>query len=227
MVTSVTMVRKLGKFEVLQRTKDGYFDANALLSQWNAVEGNPERKLSRFIESEKTKEFISELENELNSHSAKMHDGNNELLKSFYFKKGRNTSKGKTKDEVWFHPYLFIDFCMWINPKFKLQVIKFVYDELIQSRNLAGDNYKILSDAGIKLKGYNFAEIAKAIQWIVFGKIGQNLRQSATQDQLNEITDIQKSLAFAINNNLIEHYNDLLETLRKMYNKKQKALKNY
>lgn len=25
----------MGQFEVLQRTSDGYFDGNALLSQWN------------------------------------------------------------------------------------------------------------------------------------------------------------------------------------------------
>lgn len=28
------------------------------------------------------------------------------------------------------HPLLFIDFAMWLNPAFKYDVLKFVYDEL-------------------------------------------------------------------------------------------------
>lgn len=42
---------------------------------------------------------------------------------------------------TWMHPILFIDFAMWINPSFKYDVLKFVYDELIKFRNLAGDAY--------------------------------------------------------------------------------------
>jgi len=215
MVTSVTMVRKMGSFDIQQRTKDGYFDANALLNQWNSRKDNPERKMSRFLESPKTKEFINEIQND--SPSAELHDG---LITAFYNKKGRNTSKGRTKDEVWMHPYLFIDFAMWLNPKFKLSVIKFVYDQLIQQRTLAGDSYKTLSSSIVKLKGYSFQEVAKAMQWIVYDKTGKELRQTATQEQLNEINDIQNKLAFAIDMNFIISYNQLLSEMRKMYNNK-------
>lgn len=209
------MVRKMGSFDILQRTKDGYFDANELLNQWNSKKDNPERKMSRFLESPKTKDFINEISND--SPSAEMHDG---LITAFYIKKGRNTAKGRTKDEIWMHPYLFIDFAMWLNPRFKLSVIKFVYDQLIQQRTLAGDNYKTLSSSLVKLKGYSFQEVAKAIQWIVFNKTGKELRQIATQEELNEINDIQTKLAFAIDMNYIISYNQLMEELRKIYNKK-------
>lgn len=57
-------------------------------------------------------------------------------------KKGRMTFNGKTPDNVWMHPFLFIDFAMWLNPTFKYDVIKFVYDELINYRNEAGDAYR-------------------------------------------------------------------------------------
>jgi len=209
------MIRKMGSFDILQRTKDGYFDANALLTQWNSKKDNPERKMSRFLESPKTKEFINEISND--SQSAELHNG---LITAFYHKKGRNTSKGRIKDEVWMNPYLFIDFCMWLNPKFKLSVIKFVYDQLIQQRNLAGDNYKILSASGVKLKGYSFQEVAKAIQWIVYNKTGKELRQKANEEQLQEINEIQKKLAFAIDMNYITTYDQLISEMRKMYEKK-------
>lgn len=209
------MVRKMGSFDILQRTKDGYFDANALLNQWNSKKENPERKMSRFLESPKTIEFINEIQND--TPSTEMHFGS---ITAFYLKKGRNTSKGRTKDEVWMHPYLFIDFAMWLNPKFKLSVIKFIYDQLIQERTLAGDNYKTLSSSIVKLKGYSFQEVAKAIQWIVYNKIGKELRQTATQEQLQEINDIQTKLAFAIDMNYIISYEQLINELRKIYNKK-------
>jgi len=209
------MVRKMGSFNILQRTKDGYFDANELLAQWNSKKENPERRMSRFLDSPKTKEFIKEIQNE--SPSTEMHNGS---ITAYYEKKGRNTSKGKTKDEVWMHPYLFIDFAMWLNPKFKLSVIKFIYDQLIQQRTLAGDNYKTLSSSIVKLKGYSFQEVAKAIQWIVYNKTGKELRQSATQEQLKEINDIQTKLSFAIDMNYITSYPQLLEEMRKIYNNK-------
>lgn len=217
MKTSVGMVRKMGNFDIIQRTKDGYFDANFLLNQWNSIKTNPERKMIRFLESPKTKEFIEEIS--LDSPSAEMHDG---LVIPFYIKKGRNTSSGKTKDEIWMHPYLFIDFAMWINPKFKLSVIKFVYDQLIQERKLAGDNYLMLSSSGVKLKGYNFSEVAKAIQWIVYGKTGKGLRQTATEEQLKELNEIQIKFSFAIDMGYIKSYSQLVEEMREMYRIKKR-----
>lgn len=206
------MVRKMGSFKVEQRTKDGYFDANALLTQWNSKSGNKRKNMSDFRNSKATNEFLEALNEEIAITEIS--------AMAIIEKKGRNTSKGRTKDEIWMHPYLFIDFAMWLNPKFKLQVIKFVYDQLIQQRTLAGDNYKTLSSSIVKLKGYSFQEVAKAIQWIVYNKTGKELRQTATQEQLQEINDIQTKLAFAIDMNFITSYEQLLNEMRKMYNKK-------
>lgn len=212
MITSVTMVRKMGSFNVEQRTKDGYFDANALLTQWNSKLDNKRKNMSDFKNSKATNEFLEALNEEIAQTEIS--------AMAIIEKKGRNTSKGRTKDEVWMHPYLFIDFAMWLNPKFKLQVIKFVYDQLIEQRTLAGDNYKTLSSSIVKLKGYSFQEVAKAIQWIVYNKTGKDLRQKATQEQLQEINDIQTKMAFAIDMNYITSYEQLLNELRKIYNKK-------
>ena len=35
METTVVLSRKMGDYAITQRTSDGYFDANALLVQWN------------------------------------------------------------------------------------------------------------------------------------------------------------------------------------------------
>lgn len=70
------------------------------------------------------------------------------------------------------------------------------------------------------MKGYNFTEVAKAIQWIVYGKTGKNLRQTATQEQLKELNDIQTKLSFAIDMGYIKTYDRLLQDMRDMYRKK-------
>ena len=187
------MVREMGLFKLSQRTKDGYFDANALVNQWNSIRTNTKRDVTRFLDSTKTKEFIKAIEED--SQHAEMQDG---VFQVVIKKKGRITKKGRTKDETWMHPYLFIDFAMWINPKFKLQVIKFVYDQLIENRHLSGDNYRVLTSAAAKLPGVDFTKLARALNWVVFGMHGKGLRQTATQQELKELTEVEKQLAFSI-----------------------------
>lgn len=204
MKTNVVMIRKMGDFEVSQRTEDGMFNANSLLKQWNISKGHKRGKeVSEFLRLDKTKEFIEALELEYNDTTRKI----------VVTKEGKNGG-------TWLEPLLFIDFAMWINPKFKIQVLKFVYDELIKNRHNAGDNYKALSSAGVKLKGYNFKEVATALNWIVFNKNGKDLRQSATQEQLQEISEIESKLAYSIDMGYIKSYDHLIKEMRKLWNKK-------
>lgn len=219
MKTSVIMNRKMGQFDVLQRTSDGYFDANDLLYQWRKSHPTFKDTFNDFLAQNKVRSFITELENELGNNSIPHNWGLADLL-SVTKIKGRNTKHGRTKDQIWCHPYLYIKLAMWINPKFELQVIKFVYDELIKNRHLAGDNYNVLTAALATLPDIDYRQIAMAIQWIVFNKTGKNLRQSATQEQLHEISEIEHSLAFSINMGMINNNQELITLLRKMYNKK-------
>lgn len=210
MKTNVVMIRKMGNFDISQRTKDSMFSATELLSQWNKSIGASGRKGKRvddFLNLESTKQFLEVLNEEI------LNTDDSRYLKTHISERGKNGG-------TWMHPFLFIDFAMWINPKFKLSVIKFVYDQLIQQRNDAGDNYISLSASGVKLKGYDFREVAIAMQWIVFNKTGKNLRQTATEQQLQELNKLQSDLAFLIDNGYITSYNQLIEDMRKMYNKK-------
>ena len=201
MKQNVVMVRKMGFFNVHQRTKDGMFNANSLIKQWNASKGLKRgREVNDVLKLDKTKEFITALEMDYNDTTRK-------IVVSSCGKYGG----------TWLDPLLFIDFAMWLNPTFKVQVLKFVYDELIKKRHDAGDGYVKLSASGVKLKGYDFIEVAKAIQWIVYKTTGKELRQSANQDQLTEINDIQIKLSFAIDMGYIRTYPQLVNELRKLY----------
>jgi len=201
MKTNVIMVRKMGSFDVNQRTEDGMFNATSLLAQWNKSKGlSRGKEVNDFLKIDKTKDFISEVEFRENHNT-------NKIVLS---KKGKNGG-------TWLHPLVFIDFAMWLNPSFKYDVMKFVYDELIKERKDAGDGYLKLSASGQKLKGYDFVEVAKAIQWIVYRTTGKELRQLASQEQLAEINDIQTKLSFAIDFGYIKTYPQLVSELRKMY----------
>lgn len=103
--------------------------------------------MDEFLLAKRTGDFIEALiaeerENGLGENSPKI--DNLVVKKSKVKEKGK---AGRPKEEVWMHPFLFTKFAMWINPRFEVKVIRFVYDEMIQYRNLAGDAYPAMCHA--------------------------------------------------------------------------------
>ena len=68
MITNQLMLRKMGDFEVIQRTGDSFFNATRLLKEWNLKSGI-ERKMDNYFNSEKTKEFINTIMDRENLHT--------------------------------------------------------------------------------------------------------------------------------------------------------------
>ena len=213
------MIRQMGEFTVSQRTKDGYFDAGELLRQWNSVEGNPRRQMSKFLESDNTSEFLKALAED-ESHRAKMLIGENQLLMEV---KGRNTKEGKIPDKVWMNPLLFIKFAMWINPRFEVKVIRFVYDEMIQYRNLAGDAYPAMCRAVCSiLPGDVFQrkikDLAKSLDIIVYGKHESEMRNKIGDEaKIRELYQLELQIAQWIDLGFIRDYDGLKKALTKVY----------
>lgn len=201
MKTKVIMQRDLDGMIVEQNSKTEMFNATLLANQFSS-KYKVKKQVSDFMKYKNVKEFIGA-----------MYDEYPDTLISV-------SKKGGVNQGTWMHPYLFIKFAMWLNPRFELKVIKFIYDELIKNRHLAGDNYNMLSSSGSRLKGYNYSEVAKAIQWIVFNKTGKGLRQQANQEQLKEISDIEEKLAFSIDMGYIKSYKHLLTSMRDIYRRK-------
>ena len=194
------MVRPMGKFKVTQRTEDSFFNATELLTQWNESTGM-KKQMVHFMENQSTKEFLQLLENE-----SETKERNSVVIQ----KRGKNGG-------TWMHPYLFIDFAMWINPKFKLDVIRFVYDQLIQYRHSAGDNYRGLTSAVQRFEKVNYSSLAKGLNYIVFNEHSDGLRQRATEYQLQQLTELQKQLAFAIDMGYIRSFDELINEMRRIW----------
>ena len=190
----------MGSFVVEQRTKDSMFNATSLLKQWNkANPANKKEKVQLFFNNKNTKGFITTLEDDLNGQ-----------------KITHLNSRGKNGG-TWMHPYLFIKFAMWLNPKFELQVIKFVHDQLIEHWHRAGDNYNVLAKAVAKLPDADYRQTAIALQWLVFNTTGKDLRQNATPEQLRQLSELEKQLAFAIDMGYINTQAQLIGEMRKLY----------
>lgn len=211
MKTNQVMTRQMGDFEILQRTKDGMFNATLLLKQWNK-HSTSNRKLDNYFNSEKTKEFIQTIQERENLDTPKM----------VYVK-----SKASRGDSVgtWMHPLLFIDFAMWINPKFKYDVLKFVSDQMIKYRNEAGDAYRDLSAAIQKIAGNNMKETmkttAKAINHVVFGSHEHMIRnKQGDEAKQYELLALERKLADLINDDFILDTNSLMAYLRKKWHEK-------
>ena len=203
MKTSVIMTRRMGQFEVLQRTKDGMFNATALLNQWNRAAGM-KKEMNDYLRLQSTHDFLSALQSEFD-----FKDGNSPYL----------TSRGKYSGGTWMTPLLFIDFAMWLNPKFKVQVLKFVYDELIKCRTAAGDNYNVLAKSIASLPDVDYPKVARALNWIVFNKHELDIRNTATPQQLQDMDELQRKLAFSVDMGYIRSFPDLMNSMRRIYNR--------
>ena len=209
MKTNQIMVRPMGEFKVTQRTKDGYFCATSLLKQWNSSTGM-KKEVKDYLENHSTSELITTIKERENFTS-----GN---LKS---KASRGENAG-----TWMHPILFIDFAMWINPSFKYDVIKFVYDEMIRYRNEAGDAYRELSSAIMKIVPKDFMpkamqKIGEALNWVVFNQHEKMLRNKfGDEKKQRELCQLEKKVADLINEGFITSFDNLISYLRNQYQKR-------
>lgn len=209
MKTNQIMKRPLANFTVEQRTKDGMFNATSLLKQWNEANGQ-QKQIVHYTENQTTKEFIKALVDEEN-----LKERNSVLLQS----RGKNGG-------TYMHPLLFIDFAMWLNPTFKVKVLKFVSDKMLTYRNEAGEAYKALASAVSKVVPKNeirkyMETIAKGINFIIVGKHDHLVRNEyGTEEKQKEYFELEKQVAMLINDGFLKTGDDAVNYLRRKFMQK-------
>lgn len=222
MKTNQLMIRKMGEFDVTQRTSDSFFNASQLLDQWCNV-NDRKKNINHFLELSTTKEFINEIINR--SPDIRNHEKpENEVIRKT---KCTTLSNGrKIAGSYWFCPFLFIDFAMWINPSFKYDVLKFVYDEMIKYRNESGDNYQKLMKSIIGMNHNSnglqiIGDVATAMNYIVFNSNRKMIRNEfGNEDKQRELSQLEDRISMLINDGFIKNNNELIEYLRKLWQKK-------
>lgn len=218
MKTNNVILRQMGQFQVQQRTKDGMFNATELVKEWNDYVENlhgensayVKKELKKFFENDNTKSFISALIEEEN-----LNGENSAYVKS----RAREDRGGGT----WMHPILFVKFAMWLNPRFEVKVIKFVYDQMIKYRNEAGDAYKELSAAIYNIVDKSqmpsrMAEVSKGINFVVFGEHRNMIRNDkGTEQDQRKLYEMERKVAALINDGFLKDHGQVMNYLRKKY----------
>jgi hypothetical protein len=186
MITNQIMKRNFMSSDISQRTKDGFFNATELLKVFNE-RTNQNKRFKDFWENNNTKEFLLELSQELNGD-------NSAHLKT------HETLRGKG-GATWMHPYLFVKLAMWLSPKVELQIIKWVYDNLIEFRLQAGVDYKDMCKSiqdnyldffKKKPNPLIFSNEIKFINSLVCGKEIGGIRNALDEKELALLNNLQK-----------------------------------
>jgi hypothetical protein len=170
MKTEVIMKRELFGQEISQKSQSEFFSATDLVragDKWRLANGLSVFNLTNYIRGLKTAEFIKEVESKYG--------------KSIIMGRGRSA-------HTWVHPLIFIDIALAINPKLKVEVYEWIFDNLIKYRNDSGDSYKEMCAALFTRMGNprDFHKIISEIAIVVKDSCGVKDWQTATEYQLKQ-----------------------------------------
>lgn len=183
METQVLMKRELFGQEIKQQSKTQFFNATQLVNagnKWRIANGFSSFNLSQYLKGTNFLEFKNELSNKYG----------NVVTTS----RGRNSS-------TWVHPLVFIDISLAINPKLKIEVYEWLFDNLIKYRNDSGDSYKEMSAAiynRIKNKR-DFPEYIQKVANYIKSQLSVKDWQSANEIQLKKRDTIHNSIKLLCN----------------------------
>lgn len=127
MKTNQVMKRDFLGGVISQRTDNGYLSATDLFlwaNKWRVANDLEPVVAARYYRNRSTKELIDQIEKE--------------GIKPRYLSKGKNS-------HTWVHPILFIDMALTLSPKLKLQVYKWIKDNLLLNRKLSCASYKLMT----------------------------------------------------------------------------------
>lgn len=193
MNTAVIMKRELFGMPISQNSKTEYYSATELFragNKWRINNNMQILNMNDWFNLQSTKLFVEELEKKY---------GNVKI-----------SGRGRG-NHTWVHPYLFLDMALALNPKLKIEVYQWLYDNLIEYRNNSGDSYKKMCGA-LYLTQSNKSEFAKDIVKIAnIIKISCNVTnwQEATEKQLKLRDKIHEYIALF--SDIIRERNNLIE----------------
>lgn len=136
------------------------------------------------------------------------------VLKKFGAWKTTGARHTKTS---WANPYIWMLIALELSPEVYGEAVIWLTDKLIINRIEAGNMYKGLTSAVGRFKNVDWVKLAKALNYIVFGKHETGIRNTASQSQLKELENLERQMAFSIDMGYIKTFDQLLEDLRKIW----------
>lgn len=120
----------------------------------------------------------------------------------------------------WTNQYIWILLALELSPEIYGKAVIWLSDSLIINRIEAGNFYKSLTQSISKLDNVDYVKMAKTLNYIVFNKHETGIRNFATQNELKQLEEIEKHVAFTIDMGFIHSFDQLILFLKKIYNKK-------
>jgi len=188
MKTLQIMSRNYKKRQIKQRSDNRFLCATDLLKIHNENRDlhENEKILADYYKLNSTKDIMKEILQDVNMENS-LYLSTEEL---------KCVKKGKFGG-TYLHPYLFIDFAMWLSPRFRLQAIKWVHDRLIDLRHVVGDEYKELTSAVqkyLETPDYRrYKEEARLVKEVTFGMVTNKKRNNMSQKELDLMAQIQRA----------------------------------
>jgi hypothetical protein len=173
------MLRQLNGSDVRQRTTDNFISLSDLLIAGNGARHSaslPTKRLADYFSTDDAQDFIETLK--LSENITKV----------------KTATKGRT-GVTWGHPLLAMDFALWLSPMLKLEVYKWMFDQLLIKRVDSGNSFKDMNIAldtqfNIGAKTWKYANTANLIR----ETIGVTDWNTATEDQLKERDRLQRNV---------------------------------
>ncbi|MBW3020084.1 KilA-N domain-containing protein, partial [Candidatus Woesearchaeota archaeon] len=126
---------------VRQLSKCGYMcatDITRIYNEYRKGTGLSPKELNDYFKLKSTNEFLESLCNELNL----LHKNKTDNTPFYSPSSLKMVKRGKNNKGTWLHPYLFVDYAMWLSPEFRAKVVMWVGDQLLHFRNSSGDAFK-------------------------------------------------------------------------------------
>ena len=239
MNTNITMKsedRKLFGVIIRQQTKTGFLNVSDLTAAYEAErakKGWSYRDAKDILKIESNAErifYILKKRGYISDYEYSLIKGNilpfmeqikeqtlTKVLKSL--KAYKTTGRGENKT-VWTDPYIWMLIAMELHPEIYATTVIWLGDKLLLNRIEAGNMYKGLTKAISNFPDVDYKELGKALNFIIFNRNETGIRNTATEQQLKELEDLEKYLAMLIEMGHIESFDKLVDELRAMYNKK-------
>lgn len=196
MKTAQIMMRDLNWIKVRQNHKTWFFNANDLLDLHNK-DRKKKKELWKYTSSLSFKKLQWAVVKDEIANTPKKGELKNEDILTI------ETKRWSVNWWTWMHPYIFIDFAMWLSADFKVTCIKWLYDHLIKFRDECWDWFKEVNKALFEQKAnlpmFEYSNEAKMINKLVFWSIDKEQRNKATENQLGLLKAIQKADVKLIN----------------------------
>ena len=220
--------RELFGIQIRQDTKTGFLNLSDLQEVYSIARvknGWSDKRIDHVLQTEQNREriyYILESQNVINVGFKGFIDSSEKIgftktLKEYSVYKTTGARQTKT---VWCDPYIWTLVAMELNPQLYAKVVVWLTDKLIINRIEAGNFYKDLTRSVSKFKDVDYVQLAKALNYIVFGRHENGIRNTATSQQLKDMESLESKMAFSIDMGYIKSFSSLLEELRKIYHDK-------